>query len=114
MPRVNQLHLGCSSLHCASLLHKETVKMTQPIIDLHILGIVNSAWKIMMFIPCIHIGQSIFQYPHTVKCLRSMYHKKKIRYLEHKLEGPKNAALPKIGQLFWILVNEFDTFNNVK
>ena len=43
LPRVNQLHLGCSSLHCASLLHKETVKMTQPIIDLHILGIVNSA-----------------------------------------------------------------------
>ena len=77
MPHVNQLHLGCSSLHYASLLHKGTVKMTQPIIDLHILGIVNSAWKIMMFIPCIHIGQSIFQYPHTVKCLRSMYHKKR-------------------------------------
>ena len=113
MPRVNQLHLGCSSLHCASLLHKETVKMTQPIIDLHILGIVNSAWKIMMFIPCIHIGQSIFQYPHTVKCLRSMY-QKKILCLRHKLEGPKNTALPKIGQLFGVLVNGFDTFNNVK
>ena len=113
MPHVNQLHLGCSSLHCASLLHKETVKMTQPIIDLHILGIVNSAWKIMMFIPCIHIGQSIFQYP-TPLSVYVLCITKKIRYLEHKLEGPKNAALPKIGQLFWILVNEFDTFNNVK
>ena len=42
-----------------------------------------------------------FSIPHTVKCLRSMYHKKKIRYLEHKLEGPKKHRTAKNRSIVW-------------
>ena len=53
-----------------------------------------------MFIPCIHIGQSIFQYP-TPLSVYVLCITKKTRYQEHKLEGPKKHRTAKNRSIVW-------------